>query len=170
MLKLRRRSPFGHHLHWVVPRPIKNYRNLSYCRVTRRSFLSLMEHSELQTLEEINQYRLSKQLSPLKLSSVLSWHAEQHAMNMCLKRVIFSHEGYKERIASIKNELKLNYNPAARENIAFSNPDCSAVELWKKSPGHNGTMLTPYFNTVGIGYHKDLQGNCYWCAIFMELR
>ena len=122
---------------------------------------------ERLTHQQINQYRISRNLPPLKLDKSISQQARIHSQNMAQDKVPFSHEGFEGRIASVSSTI--SYRSAA-ENIAYNqgyrDPVERAVAGWIKSPGHHKNMIGNY-NLTGIGMAKNSQGEYYFTQIFV---
>lgn len=118
--------------------------------------------------QQINQYRQSQNLPPLKLDSRISEQARAHSQAMANGRVPFSHQGFDQRAKTINS--KIPYREAA-ENVAFNqgykNPDRQAVEGWIKSNGHRHNIQGNY-NLTGIGIVKNAQGEYYFTQIFIR--
>ncbi len=122
---------------------------------------------ERLTHQQINQYRISRNLPPLKLDKSISQQARINSQNMAQDKVPFSHEGFEGRIASVSSTI--SYRSAA-ENIAYNqgyrDPVERAVAGWIKSPGHHKNMIGNY-NLTGIGMAKNSQGEYYFTQIFV---
>ena len=126
-----------------------------------------IDYLEKLTHQQINQYRISRNLLPLKLDNSISQQARIHSQNMAQGKVPFSHEGFEQRIASVSSTI--SYRSAA-ENIAYNqgyrDPLERAVTGWIKSPGHHKNMIGNY-NLTGIGITKNSQGEYYFTQIFI---
>lgn len=150
-------------------------RSLPPIKVSHEIVFSPSKTADLNSLEKsvyqkINQYRKSKKLPPLKLSSAISQQARKHSEAMAQGEVPFSHDGFDNRIKAIAKSL--TYRSAA-ENVAFNqgyqNPDQQAVEGWIKSTGHRKNM-EGNFDTTGIGVSKNAEGEYYLTQIFIKRR
>ncbi len=126
-----------------------------------------MNYLEQLAHQQINQYRKSRNLPPLKLDNSISKQARIHSQNMAQGKSPFSHKGFEKRIDAVSS--KISYRSAA-ENVAYnqgySNPVESAVKGWIKSPGHHKNMIGNY-NLTGIGVAKNSQGEYYFTQIFI---
>ncbi|MGC1395087.1 MAG: CAP domain-containing protein, partial [Coleofasciculaceae cyanobacterium] len=150
-------------------------RSLPPIKVSQEIVFSPSKVADLTSLEKsvyqkVNQYRKSKKLPPLKLSSAISQQARKHSQAMAKGNVPFSHDGFDDRIKAIAESLQ--YRSAA-ENVAFNqgyqNPDQQAVEGWIKSTGHRKNM-EGNFDTTGIGVSKNAEGEYYLTQIFIKRR
>ncbi|MGE5658785.1 MAG: CAP domain-containing protein [Actinomycetota bacterium] len=125
---------------------------------------------ELSIQQQVNQYRTSRQLSPLTLDPRITEQARIHSQNMANGKVPFSHQGFEQRIQAIGRSLAYN---AAAENVAFnlgfSDPARQAVQGWIKSPGHRENMEGNY-NLTGIGIAKNAKGEYYFTQLFIRSR
>ncbi len=130
------------------------------------SFQSL----EQAVLTQVNQYRASRKLPPLKMDSRISEQSRLHSQAMASGRVPFSHDGFKQRVQAIARSLP--YSRAA-ENVAFnqgySDPVRQAVQGWLKSPGHLKN-IEGSFDTTGVGIAKNAKGEYYLTQVFIRRR
>jgi uncharacterized protein YkwD len=120
--------------------------------------------------QQVNEYRVSQNLSPLKLDSAISQPSQQHSQNMAMGTVPFSHNGAEQRFDNISN--KISYQKIAENvgyNSGYNNPAKQVVEGWIKSDGHRKNMLGDY-NLTGIGVAKNNEGEYYFTQIFVRSR
>ncbi|MEB3882700.1 CAP domain-containing protein [Lyngbya sp. CCY1209] len=119
---------------------------------------------------QVNEYRQSQGLPPLKLDSRISQEARRHSQNMASGQVPFSHEGSKQRYQAIGQQI--SYRQIA-ENVAYNsgyaNPGKQAVEGWIDSPGHEENMTGDY-DLTGIGIARNDKGEYYFTQIFVRPR
>lgn len=120
--------------------------------------------------DQVNQYRASKGLSPLKLDARISEQARQHSQAMANKQVPFGHQGFDQRVRAIARVI--NYQKAG-ENVAYNqgyrDPVRTAVSGWIKSTGHRQNMEGA-FNLTGIGIAQNSRGEIYFTQIFIRSR
>jgi len=120
--------------------------------------------------QQINSYRQSRNLPPLKLDTRISEQARLHSQAMANHAVPFSHQGFEQRVQKISRII--SYSEAA-ENVAYnqgySDPDRQAVAGWLKSSGHLGNIQGNY-NLTGIGIAKNAKGEYYFTQIFIRSR
>lgn len=118
--------------------------------------------------EQVNQYRQSQNLPPLKLDARISKEARAHSQAMASGKVPFSHEGFEQRVKAVGKSIPYL---AAAENVAFnqgySSPGEQAVEGWIKSPGHQKNMVGNY-DLTGIGVAKNAKGEYYFTHVFIK--
>jgi hypothetical protein len=100
-----------------------------------------------------NARRVSRGLSPLKVSSELQQAAKFHS-NWMANHDCFAHKcsGEPDWVTRIQNAGYLNYVLLA-ENIAAGYSSASAVvDAWMDSPGHRANMLNAGLREAGGGY------------------
>ena len=140
---------------------------LSSKPVNAASDVAAMEKS---VHRQINKYRSSKGLPPLKLNGEISKIARQHSKRMADKQVAFGHNGSSSRYNKISKLVK--YRGVA-ENVAYNmgyrNPGKSTVDGWIKSPGHHRNMVGKY-QVTGIGVAKNSKGEYYFTQLFVSQR
>ena len=124
---------------------------------------------ELEVYQQINQYRQSRGLPPLKLDSRIAPQARLHSQRMAAKTASFSHNGFEQRVKAIAREVPLR---GAAENIAYNkgyrDPVTTVVKGWIKSPPHHENMIGNY-DLTGIGVAQNSQGEYYFTQIFVRL-
>ncbi len=131
--------------------------------------------SEFAALEEsvhqqVNQYRQSRGLPPLKLDARISEQSRVHSEAMASGEVPFSHNGFEGRVKAIAKDIP--YRQAAENvayNMGYSNPGEQAVEGWINSPGHRKNMEGNY-DFTGIGITKNAKGEYYLTQVFIKRR
>ena len=125
---------------------------------------------EQEIHRQINQYRQSKNLPPLRLNPSISQQSKIHSQNMAQGKVSFSHDGFEQRVQAIGRTIA--YKSAA-ENVAYnqghSDPVTAAVQGWLKSPGHRRN-IEGQFDLTGIGVVKNTIGEYYFTQIFIKQR
>lgn len=117
--------------------------------------------------QQVNKYRSSLHLPPLTFSAVISQQAMLHSQNMAQQTVVFSHDGFSGRLASIKNDIA--YRSAAENvayNMGYQDPVSMAVAGWIESDGHRQNMEGNY-NLTGIGVAVNSEGEYYFTQIFI---
>ena len=105
-----------------------------------------------EVLKEVNRFRATHGLRPLRLAPLLNEAAQRHADDMAY-RDYFAHEapngtGPGDRAASAGYRFQ-----TVLENLAAGQQTPrEAVEGWKNSPGHRRAMLNRKVTEAGIGY------------------
>lgn len=120
--------------------------------------------------QQVNQYRQSRNLPPLKLDARISEESRIHSQAMASGEVPFSHNGFEGRVKAIAKSI--SYRKAAENlayNMGYSKPVEQAVEGWIKSPGHRKNMEGD-FDTTGVGITKNAKGEYYFTQIFIKRR
>jgi uncharacterized protein YkwD len=85
---------------------------------------------------------------------------------MATGKVSFGHGGFKCRAKAAREYLDID---SLAENVAMNygskNPATTAMNGWKKSPGHNKNMLGNY-TQIGVGVARNSQGKVYLTQLF----
>ena len=103
-------------------------------------------------LQEVNAFRASAGLAPVRLEPRLSRAAEQHSRDM-LARNVLSHQGSDgsdpgARIARAGYRWR-----SYRENVGAGYMTMrEAVAGWVQSPEHRANLLAPDVTQVGVGF------------------
>jgi uncharacterized protein YkwD len=133
-----------------------------------------VQANDVMTLEEsvnqqINQYRRSQGLPPLRLDSRISAIALNHSQRMASKQVPFSHNGFKSRYQQIAQVIR---SQGVAENIAYNqgsrDPVKTAVQGWLQSSGHHKNIMGQY-QITGIGVAKNAGGEYYFTQLFVSV-
>ncbi|MCT7952777.1 CAP domain-containing protein [Ancylothrix sp. C2] len=120
--------------------------------------------------EQVNQYRLSQNLPPLKLDPNIIAVARVHSQAMASGRATFSHDGFDQRVEEISRWI--DYRSAGENlayNFGYSDPGKQAVVGWIKSPGHRKNMVGN-FDLTGIGVAQNAKGEYYFTQLFIRQR
>lgn len=100
----------------------------------------------LTVFNEINNYRASKGLAPVKYHPTVAGMAQEWSDSIASREVI-------EHRASFWTDPRA-LNPSSGGEVIAIRTDRNAaqlVEWWKTSPGHNAMLLDPRFNVMGAG-------------------
>jgi uncharacterized protein YkwD len=121
----------------------------------------------MRCLELTNEFRKRNNLSPLKWDDEIWTICYGHSKNMGEKKVPFSHQGFNNRI----NSLKFRFI-AAFENVFYchgyhSDTSELAVNGWINSPGHRKNMLSNS-NHCAIATYVNSLGEIYLTQIFIK--
>lgn len=85
---------------------------------------------------------------------------------MATGKTAFSHDGFEQRIAAIKNTT--GWITASAENVAYGKLSAKeVVKGWLNSPGHKKNIEGNYQYT-GIGIYQDRKGITYFTQIFFR--
>jgi uncharacterized protein YkwD len=118
----------------------------------------------------INQHRVEQGYAPLTLSDIITTQARRHSTNMADGSVLFSHDGFQERLDEIKKQIDIG---GAGENVAmnsgYTDPAKVAVDGWIKSAGHLANIEGNY-DLTGIGVTQNSTGTWYLTQIFVKSR
>ena len=127
---------------------------------------SAITNLEKAVNQQINQYRASKKLPPLRVDPQMTQIARIHSENMANGKATFSHDGFEGRAKAIT----IPYQSVAENlayNMGYSDPVRKAVEGWIKSEGHRKNM-EGQFNLTGIGIAKNAKGEYYFTQLFVR--
>lgn len=118
---------------------------------------------------QVNRYRASRNLPPLKLDAIISEEARKHSQKM-MRRGEISHDGFAGRVKAIGRRISYR---AAAENVAsnygYDDPATMAVKGWIKSPGHHKNMVGD-FDLTGIAIVQSDRGEYYYTQVFIKSR
>ncbi|WP_418604061.1 CAP domain-containing protein [Hwangdonia sp.] len=119
---------------------------------------------ETETLELINNHRLSLGLNPLGDLKIVKSVAYSHTDYMVDKEEI-SHDNFYTR----SNYLKANAGAKkVSENVAYGYSSAeSVVKAWLKSDGHRATIEGDFTN-FNISAEKSAEGKWYYTNIFIK--
>jgi uncharacterized protein YkwD len=118
--------------------------------------VTAMQTLEAGVLAQINVFRTSHHLAPLRLSTKLGAAARQHSGEMA-SRGYFSHSSadgshFDRRIARYYPMGGRRYWSVG-ENLLWSSPDVDApgaLQMWLNSPEHRANLLTARWREIGI--------------------
>ena len=123
---------------------------------------------ELSVHQQVNDYRASKNLPPLKLDPRISEQCRIHSQAMADGKVPVGHQGSQTRFQNIQKQIiwrEIGENVAF--NFGYPNPGKEAVQGWIKSPGHRRNMEGNY-DLTGMGIVKNAKGEYYFTQIFVK--
>lgn len=125
---------------------------------------------EAKVHQQVNEYRQSQGLSPLKLDSRISNESRRHSQDMAEGQVKFSHDGSSQRFEAVGRHIRFRQ---IAENLAYNSgyadPVKQAVKGWIDSPGHHKNMVGNY-SLTGVGVAKNAKGEYYFTQIFVRPR
>ncbi|MDJ0658813.1 MAG: CAP domain-containing protein [Crocosphaera sp.] len=133
--------------------------------LTDPAFLEALEDI---TYREINQYRLSKNLPPLKLNPQISQQARIHSERMAAGIIPVSHDNLEQRLKIISFSTP---HEKGVENLAThqndSNPVKTVIKQWLNNP-NNLKNIEGKYDETGIGVAQNSQGKYYFTQIFIK--
>jgi len=120
---------------------------------SRRVALTSLEHG---VLSDINAFRRSHHLAPLRISPGLTRAADQHSTEMASKGY-FAHDSangaaFWQRIAEFYGASHWSLWSVG-ENLLWASPGVSAsraLRMWEQSPEHLRNLLTARWREIGI--------------------
>ncbi len=121
--------------------------------------------SELETMQLINEYRLSIGLKALQTSNHISNKCEEHNQYMIANNVV-NHNDFTARSNNIISVLGAK---KVGENVAYNYKTSEAVlQAWLASPGHKENIEGDYTH-FGISVTTDANGKKYYTNIFVKI-
>jgi uncharacterized protein YkwD len=127
----------------------------AHARVDGTRALTARNSLEADVLVQINRFRRSRGLAPLRLSGALRRAADSHSSAMAT-RGFFAHESadgtaFWQRVARFYPRGSGGWSVG--ENLLWSSPDvdgAGALRMWLNSPPHRKILLTPRWREVGL--------------------
>lgn len=122
--------------------------------------------AELETMQLINEYRVSIGLHPLEKNSYISFKSEEHNDYM-ITNTVFNHNDFNTRSESIIQVLGATN---VDENLAFNyNTPHDVMVGWLNSPTHKAAIEGD-FTHFGISIKTDpATGSKYYTNIFAKI-
>jgi uncharacterized protein YkwD len=122
--------------------------------------------SEIETMDLINDYRVSVGLKALEKINYISYKSEEHDNYMIANNVV-NHNDFVNRSENI---IKVLGAKTVSENIAYNyNTPQAAVKAWLASSGHKENIEGD-FTHFGISIRKDpVSGRSYYTNIFAKI-
>ncbi|MFT4023851.1 MAG: CAP domain-containing protein [Flavihumibacter sp.] len=132
---------------------------------TRAKYGVALSNMEADIVAEVNRYRQSKGLAPLRVNSIIATEAALHSQKMARHQVGFGHDGFKDRVSRINS--RLDGSMASGENVAAGTMTArDVVQSWLKSKVHREN-IEGRFNLTGVGISRDTRGTIYYTQIFI---
>ncbi|HEY6142446.1 MAG TPA: CAP domain-containing protein [Flavobacterium sp.] len=121
--------------------------------------------TELETMQLINEYRVSIGLNELKEINHISHVSEGHDEYMISKNVV-NHDNFVARSENIKTVLGAK---SVSENVAYNyNSPKGVLDAWLRSPSHKKTIEGDFTN-FGLSIRVDADGRKYYTNIFTKI-
>ncbi len=121
--------------------------------------------SELETMEIINNYRVSVGLNKLQQINHISYKSEEHDDYMIVNNVV-NHNNF---VSRSENIIALLGAKRVGENVAYNyNSPQSVVNAWLNSPSHKENIVGNYTH-FGIAIKTNADGKKYYTNIFAKI-
>ncbi|MCP2029127.1 uncharacterized protein YkwD [Flavobacterium sp. HSC-32F16] len=121
--------------------------------------------SELETMQLINEYRVSIGLNALEKNNHISYKCEEHNKYM-IDNTVVNHNDFTARSNNIINVLGAK---KVGENVAYNYKTSeAALKAWLESPGHKENIEGNYTH-FGISVTTDASGKKYYTNIFVKI-
>lgn len=124
---------------------------------------------EAEVHAQINAYRATRGLPPLRHDDYLAHLARQHSDAMAKGRRPFGHHGFEGRAADARRHHAIS---EIAENVAYDNRIdlvAQVVRGWIGSPGHHANIVGG-FNLTGVGVARSSSGVFYFTQLFATRR
>jgi hypothetical protein len=115
--------------------------------------------AEQQLVQELNQERARAGLPSLQVDDRLTRAARAHTAGMAKKNLLTHDLPGEPTLPKRLAATGLRFNNDA-ENVAFNSDINRVHQGFMNSPGHRANILSPNYNTVGIGVLQS--GDVYW--------
>lgn len=121
---------------------------------------------EIETMDLINTYRVSKGLNPLEKINHMSFKSEEHDNYMILNNVV----NHNDFVARSENIIKTLGAKSVSENIAYNyNTPQGVLNAWLASPGHK-EIIEGNFTHFGLAIKENpANGKKYFTNIFARI-
>lgn len=121
--------------------------------------------TELEAMTQINNYRVSVGLNPLKEINHISYKSEEHDEYMITNNVV----NHNDFVARSENIIKVLGAKKVGENIAYNyNTPQEALKAWLNSPTHKENIEGDYTH-FGISIRTNAAGKKYYTNIFVKI-
>ena len=121
--------------------------------------------SELETMNLINNYRVSLGLNALEQINYISYKSEGHDNYMIANNVV----NHNDFVARAEDIMKVIGAKTVSENIAYNyNTPQAALDAWLNSPSHKSNIVGD-FTHFGIAIRLNADGKKYYTNIFVKI-
>jgi len=125
---------------------------------------------EAQLLVEVNAVRARNHLIPLRRAADLDRVAIQHSRDMARRNYLSHHSPEGANPVDRIMRSGLSGFTLAAENLGKTNrrdANHEIVRNWLASPDHRRNLLTPPFNTTGIGIARAPDGSLIYTQVYV---
>jgi uncharacterized protein YkwD len=125
---------------------------------------------EARLLIEVNAVRARHHLIPLRRSPDLDRVAIRHSLDMARRNYMSHHSPEGSNPVDRITQSGLSGFTLAAENLGKTNrrdPNREIVDNWLASPDHRRNLLTPPFNTTGIGISRAPDGSLIYTQVYV---
>ena len=125
-----------------------------------------IDAEEQEALDAINALRAAAGLTPLAWAATLGQAAAHKSATMAATGY-FSHDDPGRTWSQRIQECGYRASPQIYENLAEGTATGRAtVQMWRDSPSHHRSMMTPGIRVAGIARVRSAGGTWYWTAVF----
>ena len=120
--------------------------------------------SEIELLDLINTFRVSKGLKALEIIGHISYKASQHNDYMIATHTV-NHDGFTERKTNLQQVLGAS---KVGENVAYgiATPQAT-INAWVNSDAHLANLMGDYTH-FGISIKEDSEGKKYYTNMYIK--
>jgi uncharacterized protein YkwD len=125
---------------------------------------------ETRLLAEVNAVRARYHLIPLRRSPDLDRVAIRHSVDMARRNYMSHHSPEGTNPVDRITRSGLSGFTLAAENLGKTNrpdPNREIIDNWLASPDHRRNLLTPPFNTTGIGIARAPNGSLIYTQVYV---
>jgi uncharacterized protein YkwD len=125
---------------------------------------------ERQLLAQVNAVRAEHHLIPLRRSPELDQVALRHSLDMARRSYMSHHSPEGTNPVDRITRSGVSGFTLAAENLGKTNrgdPNREIVENWLASPDHRRNLLTPPFNTTGVGIAHAPDGSLIYTQVYV---
>jgi uncharacterized protein YkwD len=125
---------------------------------------------ETRLLEEVNAVRARHHLIPLQRTAELDRIARGHSNDMARRNYLSHHSPEGANPVHRLTSAGVTGFTLAAENLGKTNrgdPNREIVQSWLASPEHRRNLLSPPFNTTGIGISRATDGSLVYTQVYL---
>ncbi|NJM80458.1 MAG: CAP domain-containing protein [Flavobacterium sp.] len=140
----------------------ENFETESSVRELEKTYI----HSsyEIELLDLVNGYRVSKGLIPLEIIQHISYKGSQHNDYMIVTNSV-NHDGFDERKMNLQQVLGAY---RVGENVAYGFASAQAtMNAWINSEAHRNNLMGDYTH-FGISIKEDANGKKYYTNMYIK--
>lgn len=133
--------------------------------VSEKAMTYTYDQAEIESMAQINNYRVSIGLNELKEINHISYKSEEHDEYMITNNVV----NHNDFVARSENIMKVLGAKKVGENIAYNyNTSQEALKAWLNSPSHKANIEGDYTH-FGISIRTNQYGKKYYTNIFVKI-
>ena len=120
---------------------------------------------DLEIIELVNDYRISKGLNSLEPMNIVSSVAKTHTTYMVTTGIV-GHDNFSERYEKLVHDA---HATEVGENVGYGYRSSQAVvNAWINSEGHRANIENPDYTHFGISTETNIEGRNFFTQIFIK--